>query len=73
MPRLCLQRLQQIEDLGLDRHVERGGGLVGDQQDRVAGKCHRDRGTLAHAAGELVRVLPGTPLGVGDADVGQAV
>jgi hypothetical protein len=47
---------QQVEDLGLDGDVERGGGLVGDEQARVAGERHGDHDALAHAAGELVRV-----------------
>ena len=73
MPRSCLQLLQQVEDLGLDRHVERGGRLVGDQQHRIAGERHGDGGALAHAARELVRVLPGAPRRVGDADLGEQV
>jgi hypothetical protein len=47
---------QQVEDLGLDRHVERRGGLVGDQHVRVARQRLGDHGALALAAGELVRV-----------------
>ena len=34
MPRSRLQSLEQVQDLGLDRDVERGGRLVGDQQAR---------------------------------------
>jgi hypothetical protein len=45
------------EDLRLDGHVQRGGGLVGDQQRRVAGHGQRDHHALAHAARELVRVF----------------
>jgi hypothetical protein len=30
------QALQQLDDLRLDRHVERGGGLVGDDEARLA-------------------------------------
>ena len=40
---------------GLHGDVERGRGLVGDQQLRLAGERDRDRDALAHAAGELVR------------------
>ena len=58
-PSLCLQLAHQIEDLRLDRDVERGRRLVGDQQLRVAGERHRDHHALAHAARELVRVLAG--------------
>ena len=52
---LCLELHQQIEDLLLDRHVERGGRLVGDQQFRIAGDRHRDHHALALATRHLVR------------------
>ncbi len=51
----CSER-QQLEDLGLDRDVERGRRLVGDQQIRLARERHRDHHALPHAARELVRV-----------------
>ena len=51
------ERAQQVEDLRLDRHVERGRRLVGDQELRLAGERHRDHRALAHAAGELMRVV----------------
>ena len=50
MPAALLAR-QQIENLRLDGHVERGGRLVGDQQLRLAGQRDRDRNPLPHAAG----------------------
>ena len=56
-PNSRLQVHDQVEDLGLDGDVERGGRLVGDQQLRVAGQRHRDHRALPHAAGELVRVV----------------
>ena len=59
---------EQVEDLGLDGDVEGGGGLVGEEQLRAAGQGDGDRHPLAHAAGELVRVLAEPSLGVGDAD-----
>jgi hypothetical protein len=52
---LLLQLADELKDLRLDRHVERGGGLVGDQELRLAGERHRDHHALAHAARELVR------------------
>ena len=55
-PQLLLQILDQVQHLRLDRHVDRRGGLVGDQQPRPARQCHRDHGALAHAAGEIERV-----------------
>ena len=29
---LPLDLIQQLQDLGLDRHIERGNGLIGNQQ-----------------------------------------
>ena len=52
-----LHVLQQIEDLRLDGHVERGGRLVGDDELGLAGQRHGDHDALAHAARELVRVI----------------
>ena len=62
VPSRVLQVAHQVEDLRLDGHVERRGRLVGDQQLRVAGQRHRDHHPLAHAAGELVRILAHPPL-----------
>ena len=58
--------LQQFEDLRLDRHVERGGRLVGDQQLRAARERHRDHDALAHAAGELMRIVVHALVRIGD-------
>ena len=55
--RLGDERAQQVEDLRLDRHVERRRRLVGDQELRLARERHRDHRALAHAARELVRVV----------------
>ena len=52
------EREHELEDLGLDRHVQRGGRLVGDQQPRRARQRDRDGDPLALPAGELVRVAP---------------
>ena len=65
---LALQPLDQLEDLRLDGHVERGRRLVGDQQLRVVGQRHRDHRALAHAARELVRVGVGALARLRDAD-----
>jgi hypothetical protein len=51
------QVVNQLQDLLLDRDVQRRGGLVGDQQLRLARQCHGDHHALSHAAGELVRIL----------------
>jgi hypothetical protein len=46
---------QHFEHLRLDGHVERGGGLVGQDHVGVVRDCHGDHDALAHAARELVR------------------
>ena len=53
---LVLEVVEQVDDLGLDRHVERRDGLVGDDQARVERERARDADALALAARELVRV-----------------
>ncbi len=58
----------QVEDARLDRHVERGRRLVGDQHLRVARQRHRDHHALPHPAGELMRILVEPPLRRRDAD-----
>ena len=67
-PGLVAQVAHQVEDLGLDRHVERGRRLVGDEQLGLAGEGHRDHHALRHAARQLVREGLQAPLRVGDAD-----
>src|SRR5437879_7149425 len=64
---------EQVEDLGLDGDIERGGGLVGDEQLRAIHDGHRDHDALAHAAGELVRIVAGAADGLGDGDVGHGL
>jgi hypothetical protein len=60
---------QQSEDLRLHGDVERGRGLVGDEQARAVDDGHGDEDALALAAGELVRVVAHAALGVGEADL----
>ena len=67
-PELGAQPPQQLQDLGLDRHVERGGRLVGDQQARLTAERHRDHRPLAHPTAELVRVVVDALVRPGDAD-----
>ena len=50
MPLVALQAAQQVEDLRLRRHIERGRGLVGDQNVGIAGQCHGDADALAKPA-----------------------
>jgi hypothetical protein len=57
--KLALQFQKQIDDLRLDRHVERGDGLVADQNVGAHRKSARDRHALALSAGKLVRIALG--------------
>ena len=53
---LLLQVDQQVDDLGLDRDVERRHRLVADDQGGTQGQRAGDSDALALAAGEFVRV-----------------
>ena len=64
------ERKEQLEDLGLDRDIERGRRLVRDQQARPARERHRDRRALPLAPGELMGVARHDALGVGQGDAG---
>ena len=48
---------QQSQYLRLDRNIQRGGGLVGNDQIGVAGQGHGDHNTLALPAAELVGII----------------
>jgi hypothetical protein len=67
-PEVLRQVLHELQDLRLDRDVERGRRLVGDDELRVAREPDRDHDALAHAAGELVGILVESALGIGNAD-----
>ncbi len=51
------QLVEQLQDASLHGDIERGGGLVGDQQPGFAGDGDRDQHALQLPAGELVRVV----------------
>src|SRR5690606_14642762 len=53
-----LQLIDQFEYLRLDRNVERGCGLVRDQELRLAGNSYGDHCPLPHAARQLMRIFP---------------
>ena len=55
-PELVLEVVEEVDDLRLDRHVERGDGLVCDDQLRVESERARDADALALPARELVRI-----------------
>ena len=54
--KLVLQLLEQVDDLCLDRHVQRRDGLVAHDERRIHRQCARDADPLSLAARELVRV-----------------
>ena len=56
----------QPQNLRLDRHVERGRRLVGDQQRGTADQRHRNHRPLAQSAGQLERVTAACALGSGN-------
>jgi hypothetical protein len=51
--------VEQIEDLCLDRHVERAHWLVRDQKVRLERQSPRDRDPLSLSARQLTGVAPG--------------
>ena len=54
-PRRSVRSSEEVEDLRLDRDVERADRLVGDQQLGLRREAARDRDALALAAAELAR------------------
>ena len=50
-----LKLLEEVDDLGLDRDIEGGEGLIGDDEPGLDGEGAGDADTLPLAAGELVR------------------
>ena len=64
---------QQVEDLRLDGHVERGGRLIGDQQVRLVGERHGDHHPLPLAARELMRIGVEAAFRVLDADLVEEI
>ena len=66
---LPLQLVDKIQNLGLDGHVQSGGGLITDQDIRVRRQSDGDHDTLAHTAGELEGILIVTLVRLGNTDL----
>ena len=66
---LVFQILQQVEDLGLNGHVERRRRLVRDQDVGLVGQCHGDHHPLPLPPRKLVRIGIHAAFGVVDADL----
>jgi len=54
-PEIALERLEQVDHLGADRHVERRDRLVEDDDAWIEREGARDPDPLTLAAGELMR------------------
>ena len=54
---LLIQADNQLHDLRLNRHVQRGRRFIGNQQVRTARQRNGNHHALPHTAGQLVRVL----------------
>ena len=65
---LALQLVEQVENLRLDRDIQRRGRLVGNQHFGFGRERQRDHDALLHAAGKLKWILGQAPRRVGDAD-----
>ena len=65
---LLLKVLDELENLGLDGDVQCRGGLVADQNLRLAGQSDGDDDALAHTAGVLEGIVIKPGFGVGNAD-----
>ncbi len=52
-----LQFLENLENLGLDDHIERGRRLIRDKQGWPQNQSECDHDALAHPPGELVRIV----------------
>lgn len=70
---VLLDFAQQVENLRLCGHVQRRGGLVGNQQRRIERQGHGDHHPLALATGEFIGIRQTQPLGVGQADITEQV
>ena len=55
--KIALHLPEEVENLRLNRDVQCGRRLVGDDERRLAGDRHGDEHPLAHAARQLVRVV----------------
>ena len=69
--RFPAQDIQQVENTFLHRHVQRAGGLVGNDDVRAKGNGDGNQHALLHTAGKLMRILRHALFGVAQADLCQ--
>ncbi len=63
-----LEVAQQVQNLRLNGHVQRGGGFVGHQELGLAGQGHGDHHALLHAAGHFKGIIFDARFRRGNAD-----
>ena len=68
---LLLKAANQVEYLTPQAHVQRSGGLIGQQQPGLASQCHGDHGALALATTELMRISIGASSRVCNTGIGD--
>ena len=68
---LSRKAAQQFENLGLNRDIQGGRGLVGDEHLGLERERHGDHHPLAHAAAELMWEVLEPRFRLGDADHAQ--
>ena len=68
---VVLEIFQQIEILRLNRDIEAGGRLIGDDHLRAGRQSNGPRDALPHTPGHLVGILPHTHLRRGDTHRGE--
>ncbi len=66
-----LKTLQDIQNLRLDRNIERCRRLIGDQKFRCSREHHRNHDTLTHAAGKFVRIALCAKLGIRKTNIAE--
>ena len=71
--RFLLKLADDLQNLGLNGHVQGRGRLVGDEDVRLAGQRHGDHDPLAHAARYLVGVFAETLFRIRNAHPAQGV
>jgi hypothetical protein len=67
----CFQALHQFYNLSLNRHIQGGGGLVGNQKFGVTGQAHGNHYPLPHTARKLVGIVTNPLSRSGDAHLLQ--
>ena len=52
----CFHAVDELQNLCLYGHIERGCRLIANQEVRIGGKCHRNHDTLTHTTRKFMRI-----------------